>query len=116
MKKGACRTFAAAARKASLPSSDSNTNSTMGGLPLWSRFAEEAGKLPALGSAGELARVSALVDGRSVDFIETDGTVSLSLEVSNATVNATDDTLSCTVADTRWADGDELMVRIRAVP
>ena len=54
------------------------------------------------------------LDGRIVDFIATDGTVSLSLEVSDATVNATDDTLSWTVADAPWADGDELMVRVRS--
>ena len=56
------------------------------------------------------------LDGRIVEVIEIDGTVSLSLDVSDATVNATDDTLSWTVAEAPWADGDELMVRVRAAP
>ena len=51
--------------------------------------------------------------GHIVDFIELDGTVSLSLKVSDATVDATTGTLSWSVASQPWEDGDLLMVRIR---
>ena len=54
--------------------------------------------------------------GRVVDFIELDGTVSLSLIVDDATVDAVNNTLSWTVASQPWEDGDQLMVRIRDVP
>ena len=54
--------------------------------------------------------------GRVVDFIELDGTVSLSLIVDDATVDAANDTLSWEVASQPWQSGDELMVRIRDVP
>ena len=50
--------------------------------------------------------------GQTVDFIELDGTGSLSLSVANATVDAANDTLSWTVSSAPWADGDKLMVRI----
>ena len=48
-----------------------------------------------------------------VDIIELDGTVSLSLDVADATVDAANDTLSWAVAEQPWEDGDKLMVRIR---
>ncbi len=48
-----------------------------------------------------------------VDFIEMDGTVSLSLMVDDATVDAANSTLSWAVASQPWEDGDTLMLRIR---
>ena len=48
-----------------------------------------------------------------VDIIELDGTVSLSLDVADATVDSANDTLSWTVSEQPWDDGDQLMVRIR---
>ena len=51
--------------------------------------------------------------GHMLDFIELDGTVSLSLDVVDATVDSANDTLSWSVASQPWADGDKLMVRIR---
>ena len=51
--------------------------------------------------------------GHVVDFIELDGTVSLSLHADDATVDAANDTLSWSVASQPWEDGDELMVRVR---
>ncbi len=50
--------------------------------------------------------------GQTVDFIDLDGTGSLSLSVASATVDAVNDTLSWTVSSAPWADGDKLMVRI----
>ena len=54
--------------------------------------------------------------GHIVDIIELDGTVSLSLDVSDATVDSANDTLSWSVASQPWEDGDLLMVRIREAP
>ena len=51
--------------------------------------------------------------GRAVDFIELDGTVSLSLVVDDATVDAANNTLSWSVSPQPWDDGDKLMLRIR---
>ena len=51
--------------------------------------------------------------GQVVDIIELDGSVSLSLVVDEATVDAANDTLSWTVSSQPWEDGDLLMVRIR---
>ena len=51
--------------------------------------------------------------GHIVDFIELDGTLPLSLDVANATVDAANDTLSWSVSAQPWEDGDLLMVRIR---
>ena len=51
--------------------------------------------------------------GHKLDFIELDGSVSLSLVVDEATVNAANGTLSWAVAEQPWEDGDKLMVRIR---
>ena len=48
-----------------------------------------------------------------LDFIELDGSVSLSLEVADATVDAANDTLSWSASSQPWHDGDKLMVRIR---
>ena len=50
--------------------------------------------------------------GHKLDFIELDGSVSLSLVVDDATVDAANKTLSWTVAEQPWEDGDLLMLRI----
>lgn len=56
--------------------------------------------------------------GQIVDFIELDGTVSLSMDVADATLDAATGsgqagTLSWSVSSQPWEDGDMLMVRIR---
>ena len=51
--------------------------------------------------------------GHFLDFIELDGSVSLSLDVADATDDAPNNTLSWSVATQPWEDGDLLMVRIR---
>ena len=53
--------------------------------------------------------------GYKLDFIELDGSVSLSLQVDNATVDAANKTLSWTVSEQPWEDGDKLMLRIAEV-
>ena len=50
---------------------------------------------------------------QTVDFVELDGAVSLSLKVADATVDAANNTLSWSVTPQPWHDGDKLMVRIR---
>jgi len=73
---------------------------------------------PAVGS-GQDGTVKLEVDPHTgvanhvVDFIELDGSVSLSLKVSDATVDSPNDTLSWSVSSQPWEDGDMLMVRIR---
>ena len=57
-----------------------------------------------------------VLSGHHMDFIELDGTISLSLDVSNATADAANDTLSWSVESQPWEDGDKLMVRIREAP
>lgn len=52
-------------------------------------------------------------EGHIMDFIALDGTVSLSLDVDDATVDGENYTLSWSVAEQPWHDGDKLMVRIR---
>ena len=47
-----------------------------------------------------------------LDFIALDGTVSLSLDADDATVDAADNTLSWPVSYKPWKDGDKLMLRI----
>ena len=58
--------------------------------------------------------------GHHVDFIEMDGSVGLSLDFADAVATTTDDgsnALSWSVAESPWADGDTLMLRIyRIVP
>ena len=55
--------------------------------------------------------------GQVMDFIELDGSVSLSLDVDDATVDAANNTLSWTVAEQPWHNGDKLMLRIhKALP
>ena len=51
--------------------------------------------------------------GQFVDIIEMDGTVSLSLDVADAAVDATNNALSWSVSSQPWEDGDKLMLRIR---
>ena len=51
-----------------------------------------------------------------LDFIELDGTVSLSLYVAAAKVDTANDTLSWTASSQPWEDGDKLMLRIRRAP
>ena len=51
--------------------------------------------------------------GRVMDFIELDGTVSLSLTIDDATVDTANNTLSWSVSPQPWDDGDKLMLRIR---
>ena len=53
------------------------------------------------------------LSGHVVDFIELDGTASLSLHADDATVDAANHTLIWSVASQPWEDGDELMVRVR---
>ena len=52
------------------------------------------------------------LSGHVMDFIELDGTTSLSLNADQATVDAANDTLSWSVGSQPWDDGDELMVRV----
>ncbi len=56
------------------------------------------------------------LSGHILDIIELDGTVSLSLDAFDATVDAANDTLSWSVSEQPWEDGDLLMVRIREAP
>ena len=51
-----------------------------------------------------------------LDIIELDSTVSLSLKVADATVDAANNTLTWSVSSQPWHDGDLLMVRIREGP
>ena len=48
-----------------------------------------------------------------LDFIELDGTTSLSLNVANSSVDVANHTLSWSVESQPWEDGDKLMLRIR---
>ena len=56
------------------------------------------------------------IAGHAVDFIALDGSVSLSLNVADATVDVANNTLSWPVVSQPWRNGDELMVRIREAP
>ena len=56
------------------------------------------------------------IAGHAVDFIALGGSVSLSLDVADATVDAANNTLSWPVVSQPWQNGDELMVRIREAP
>ena len=70
-------------------------------------------------SSGQAGTVKLSVTPRAglanhiVEFIEMDGAMSLFLDVADATVDATTDTLSWSVSSQPWEDGDKLMVRIR---
>ena len=54
------------------------------------------------------------LSGHKLDFIELDGSVSLALEVSFATEDTTAGTLTWSVPNQPWHDGDTLMLRIAA--
>ena len=54
--------------------------------------------------------------GYMLDFIGTDGKVTRSLNVANATVHAASNSLSWSVATAPWKAGDKLMLRIRPAP
>ncbi len=57
-----------------------------------------------------------VLGGHVLDFIELDGSVSLSLDVFDATVDNESGTLTWDVASQPWEAGDLLMVRIRRAP
>ncbi len=50
---------------------------------------------------------------QEVNFIALDGSIILSLQVANATVDAANRTLSWAVGSQPWQSGDKLMLRIR---
>ena len=54
------------------------------------------------------------LSGHKLDFIELDGSVSLSLEASSATEDTTAGTLSWSVPDQPWHNADMLMLRVAA--
>ena len=83
----------------------------------WEAGTGESGtvKLKVTTGSGSGTGPPAALSGHVVDFIELDGTVSLSLNVSDTTEDAANETLSWTVASQPWDDGDKLMVRIREV-
>ena len=56
------------------------------------------------------------ITGHVVDFIALDGSVVLTLNVADATVDAANDTLNWMVASQPWQSGDKLMLRIREAP
>ena len=71
---------------------------------------------PGVGESGTVKLKLTPQDGIAdhiIDFIALDGSVSLSLQVANATVDAANRTLSWTVASQPWENGDKLMLRIR---
>ncbi len=57
------------------------------------------------------ATLNLTVTGHILDFIALDGSVTLSLEVSDSTTTV--GVLSWTVASSPWSAGDKLMLRIR---
>ena len=56
------------------------------------------------------------LQGYALEFIELDGSVSLSLRGKEGTVNSAAGSHTWTVADQPWEDGDKLMLRIKSVP
>ena len=50
-----------------------------------------------------------------MDFIALDGSVALTLDVADATVDAPNNTLSWPVVSQPWQSGNKLMLRIREV-
>ena len=52
----------------------------------------------------------------ALDFIELDGSVSLTLQTKDATVDSTAGTHAWSVATQPWHEGDKLMLRIREIP
>ena len=55
------------------------------------------------------------IAGHIVDFIALDGSVALTLDVADATVDAPNNTLSWPVVSQPWQSGNKLMLRIREV-
>ena len=53
------------------------------------------------------------LSGYVLDFIALDGSVSLSLNAADATVDSAAGTYSWPMASQPWEDGDKLMLRIR---
>ena len=53
------------------------------------------------------------LSGYSLDFLELDGSIDTTLDVSDATVNQTATTWTWSVTSAPWEDGDQLMLRIR---
>ena len=53
------------------------------------------------------------LSGQTLDFIELDGSIDTSLDVSDASVNQTAATWTWSVTGAPWEDGDQLMLRIR---
>ena len=53
------------------------------------------------------------LSGQTLDFIELDGSIDTTLDVSDATVNQTTATWTWSVDSQPWEDGDLLMLRIR---
>ena len=89
---------------------DANGVSTVVHRIAWAADYEKSGKVmmwltPRLGIAGHI-----------VDFIALDGSVSVSLNVADATVDATSGMLSWAVGPQPWHSGDKLMLRIREAP
>ena len=56
------------------------------------------------------------LSNHKLDFIELDGSISLSLQTSSATADSSAGTLTWSIADQPWEDGDLLMLRISLVP
>ena len=53
------------------------------------------------------------LSGKSLDFIELDGSIDTTLDVADATVNQNAATWTWSVTSAPWEDGDQLMLRIR---
>ena len=53
------------------------------------------------------------LSGKTLDFIELDGSIDTSLDVSDATVNETAATWTWSLTSAPWEDGDTVMLRIR---
>ncbi len=66
------------------------------------------------GSVRVKAVPSSILTGQVLDFIGLDGGVSLSLNVTDSTVETASNTLTWPVSTQPWEDGDKLMVRIRS--
>ncbi len=79
--------------------------------PLSERFGIVKVKISTGSSSGAGPR--AALAGHVVEFIELDGSVSLSLVASEAREDTEDGTLTWTTTAQPWEDGDKLMVRIR---
>ena len=52
------------------------------------------------------------IAGHTVNFIDLDGSAPLSLQVADATLDATTGTLSWTATAQPWQSGDKLMLRV----